>query len=228
MGTISLGLNELEATLKIYTACYWIWGRIRDIQLVDAPPSLLVRIAAVPVPGVRPVFFLAASSCFSASMFLTYDSMSSTGSISMIFPGAIMAISMFFAPVWTTSNNDLTASLTVSSRSISSLWFRSKNSRTVLLDLPIALAFLLNVSRQAEPQDLQLTIALPSGIDAWRFGLIESRRFVSFVKPNNQSTNSEWPYTSTLCVSLLYASNIFCNVFNCDRVLNRQTMWLCL
>jgi len=34
-------------------------------------PSGLVKIEALPVPGVRPVFFLAASSTFSCSMFLT-------------------------------------------------------------------------------------------------------------------------------------------------------------
>jgi hypothetical protein len=34
-------------------------------------PSGLVKIDALPVPGVRPVFFLAASSTFSCSMFLT-------------------------------------------------------------------------------------------------------------------------------------------------------------
>jgi len=34
-------------------------------------PSGLVKMEALPVPGVRPVFFLAASSTFSCSMFLT-------------------------------------------------------------------------------------------------------------------------------------------------------------
>lgn len=108
----------------------------------DISPPPRVNIAAVPVPGVRPVFFLAASSCFSASMLLTYDSMSSTGNISIDLLGAMMAISIFLAPVCTTSNRDLTVSLIVSSRSMSSLWLRSRNSRTVLLDLPIAFAFL--------------------------------------------------------------------------------------
>jgi hypothetical protein len=55
------------------------------------------------------------------------------------------AISMFFAPVCTTSSSDFTVSLIVSSRSKSSLWLRSRNSRTVLLDRPIAFAFLWNV-----------------------------------------------------------------------------------
>ena len=76
------------------------WRKVneaRNYVSVASPP--LVRIAVVPEPGVRPDFFFAASSCFSASMPLTYDSISSTGSISIVFPGAIMAISMFFAPV---------------------------------------------------------------------------------------------------------------------------------
>lgn len=37
----------------------------------DSSWALRVSMAAVPVPGVLPVFFLAASSCFSCSMFLT-------------------------------------------------------------------------------------------------------------------------------------------------------------
>jgi hypothetical protein len=42
----------------------------QECSLYD-DPSGLVKIEALPVPGVRPVFFLAASSTFSCSMFLT-------------------------------------------------------------------------------------------------------------------------------------------------------------
>lgn len=55
-------------------------------------------------------------------------------------------ISMFFAPVWTTSSRLFTVSLMASSRDRSSLWFFSKNSRTVLDDLPMALAYPTNLS----------------------------------------------------------------------------------
>ena len=68
-----------------------------------------------------------------------------------------MAISMFFAPVWTTSRSDLTVNEMVASRSKSSLWFRSRNSRTVLLDLPIAFAFLQVVS-----SDSNLSVEQPT------------------------------------------------------------------
>lgn len=49
-------------------------------------------------------------------------------------------ISMFLAPVCTTSRSDLTVSLMLSSRVRSSLWFFSRNSRTVFEDRPMALA----------------------------------------------------------------------------------------
>lgn len=97
-------------------------------------------------PAPRPGRLLAASSCFSVLIPSTYLSMSSTGSSSRGFPGAEMAISIFFAPVCTTSKSDLTVNLIVSSRSSPSLWFRSRNSRTVLLDRPMAFAFLYQVS----------------------------------------------------------------------------------
>lgn len=48
---------------------------------------------------------------------------------------------MFFAPVCTTSNKLLTANLIVSCWSMSACQFFSKNSRTVLDERPIALAF---------------------------------------------------------------------------------------
>jgi hypothetical protein len=49
---------------------------------------------------------------------------------------------MFLAPVCTTSSSDLTVSLIVSSRDMDAVWLRSRNSRTVLLERPIAFAFL--------------------------------------------------------------------------------------
>ena len=43
----------------------------KQSQVSALSPGPLVNTAAVPVPGVRPVFFFAASSCFSASMLFT-------------------------------------------------------------------------------------------------------------------------------------------------------------
>ena len=54
---------------------------------------------------------------------------------------SMTAISMFLAPVCTTSSRLLIASLMVSSFVRSSLWFFSRNSRTVFEDLPIAFAW---------------------------------------------------------------------------------------
>jgi len=135
-----LGKESLSSLMATVHGFYFGCRIIKPTPYLLSSP--LVKIAALPDPGVRPFFFLASSSDFSCSMFLTNASISSTGSISINFPGAIMAISMFFAPVCTTSNNDLMVNLIVVSLSISSLWFRSRNSRTVLLDLPIAFAFL--------------------------------------------------------------------------------------
>lgn len=61
-------------------------------------------------------------------------------------------ISMFFAPVCTTSSRLFTASLIVSSRDISSLWFFSKNSRTVFEERPIALAYTEKVNEDGALQ----------------------------------------------------------------------------
>lgn len=142
----------ISSLLPIVHMLYEDYAKAQSEPAPSQSPDPLDKIAALPVPGVRPVFFLAASSTFSSSMFFTYASISSTGNISMVFPGAIIAISIFFAPVCTTSSNDLMVSLIVVSRSISSLWFRSKNSRTVLLDRPIAFAFLLNESIYYPPE----------------------------------------------------------------------------
>jgi len=65
----------------------------------DPEPSPAVRVGIVVEPVPRPGRLFAASSCFSVLMLSTYFSMSSTGSISNNLPGAMTAISMFFAPV---------------------------------------------------------------------------------------------------------------------------------
>ena len=64
---------------------------------------------------------------------------------------SMTVISIFFAPVWTTSSNDLTVNLIVSARFMSSLWFFSKNSRTVLDDRPTAFA-LIDYSARRGPE----------------------------------------------------------------------------
>lgn len=56
-------------------------------------------------------------------------------------------ISMFLAPVCTTSSKLFTVSLMVSSRDMSSLWFFSRNSRTVFDDRPIAFAWIATRSK---------------------------------------------------------------------------------
>lgn len=63
--------------------------------------------------------------------------------LTLTFPNpSITARSMFFAPVCTTSNSDLTASWIVSEFDSSGFQFFSRNSRTVFEDLPIAFACL--------------------------------------------------------------------------------------
>lgn len=57
----------------------------------------------------------------------------------LLYPSSTL-ISIFFAPVWTTSSRLLIVSLIDSSFVMSSLWFFSKNSRTVLDERPMALA----------------------------------------------------------------------------------------
>lgn len=67
---------------------------------------------------------------------------------------------------------------------------------------------------------------LPSGVNAGRFGLVQSRRAVVLVETNNQRTNAERADTTALCIPLLHASNILGDVFDGDGVLDSETVRL--
>lgn len=69
-----------SSSMATQSLCRWRCRTLKNEQCgqqglvrfhVSAEPDPRVKIAAVPWPGVLPVFFFAASSCFSLSMFLT-------------------------------------------------------------------------------------------------------------------------------------------------------------
>jgi hypothetical protein len=132
------------------TPRYALLGRRPPLYSAGALPSPAglvgssVPVALVPLAAAPPLppLLVFASASFSVLIFSTIFSISSAGSISISFPGAITAISMFLAPVCTTSRRDLMASSMVSGRERSAEWLRSRNSRTVFEERPMALAFL--------------------------------------------------------------------------------------
>ena len=68
---------------------------------------------------------------------------------------------------------------------------------------------------------------IPSRVDTRRFGLVQPWYFITFVKANDESTESEWSHSSTLGISLLNTCDVFGDVFNSDRVFDSQSMRLC-
>ena len=110
-------------------------------------------------------------------------------------------ISIFFAPVCTTSSKLFTVSLMASSRERSSLWFFSRNSRTVFDDLPMALAC-LEVSTPFEDIRRRSDAYLPLAVDPTWLSLIELGFRVVGVKADDECRDSERPDTSGLRVFL--------------------------
>lgn len=72
----------------------------------------------------------------------------------------------------------------------------------------------------------EFEVHLPSGVNAGRLGLVQSRRAVVLVETNNQRTNAERADTTALCIPLLHASNILGDVFDGDGVLDSETVRL--
>ena len=119
-------------------------------------------------------------------------------------------ISMFFAPVCTTSSSDLTVSLTVSSRVMSSLWFFSRNSRTVLDERPIAFACAWGtrqLDETAKHVQEEGETRLPRAVDATRLGLVEAWARVLRVEAHNEGGDAEWTDTTGLRVALRHVSS---------------------
>ena len=67
---------------------------------------------------------------------------------------------------------------------------------------------------------------LPSRVDTRRLGLVQPWCGVILVKAHDQRTNTEWAHTTTLCISLLHARNVFGDIFDADGVFDSQTMRL--
>lgn len=67
---------------------------------------------------------------------------------------------------------------------------------------------------------------LPCRVNARWLGLVEAGDVVALVKADNQRTNAKRAHTTTLCITLLNAGDIFCDVFDRDGVLDSQTMRL--
>jgi hypothetical protein len=125
--------------------------------------------------------------------------------LTLTFPKpSITARSMFFAPVCTTSNRDLTASWIVSEFDSSGFQFFSRNSRTVFEDLPIAFAW----DRRAERCQYRFvheggdgkpswSANLPSRKDSTRFRQVKFRSLlVVVIESDDQTTDSERPHSS--------------------------------
>jgi hypothetical protein len=119
---------------------------------------------------------------------------------------SMTVISTFLAPVWTTSSSDLTVSLIVSSRVMSSRWFFSRNSRIVFDERPTAFAWRKNdrrVSASAAQEVALRATHLPRRVDARGFCQVEPRDVVVRVESDEQARDAERPDATRLRVALL-------------------------
>ena len=71
-----------------------------------------------------------------------------------------------------------------------------------------------------------VAFASPCAVDARWLCLIESGLFASWIEAYDQRADAEWPHTSALSVSLLYACYVFGNVLDREGIFHRQTMAL--
>lgn len=119
---------------------------------------------------------------------------------------------MFLAPVWTTSSRLFIVSLIVSSRDMSSLWFFSRNSRTVFDDRPIAFAFEKRWACKVQPEDAHTFHALyiPLGSVWYNLGRLSwgSNPTISVDIPKGR-TPPDWVYRYDLDVSMTNGLNVF-------------------
>lgn len=67
---------------------------------------------------------------------------------------------------------------------------------------------------------------LPGGIDAGRFGLVESRGLVALVEPDYQCADAKGSNTATLGIPLLHTGDVFGDVLDRHGVFHRQPVTL--
>lgn len=68
--------------------------------------------------------------------------------------------------------------------------------------------------------------SVPCAVDTGRLRLIKPRLLALGIKAHDQRANAKRSRTTRLRIPLLHARNIFCNVLDADRVLNRQSVAL--